>query len=727
MYGRRFAIIAAFLCLTVSFALACGPNFPWQLLDNRPNTFKATPTNSFEFEVMRLAAPPNDGLKAVETSDPATNPMSKAEALGLSDQQVLLVQKMRTSHTGDEAFSEGASVPASVRLYTAGAIDFHGHEMATATQRFEAVLQLPESDKLRAAWAAYMLGRVYGMAGDIDKACAEFQLTRTLVMKGAPDPLGLAVASYGEEARLHLTRAASYFSTPKNLPRERWDEYGRETATAVKLYAEQAASGSASAVSSLRMVAERLLRDKDQLKASVGDPTVQRLLAAYALTADSTDDLVKAIQAGPGSEQVAGADRLAALAYSSGHYGLARKWADKAPGPLSSWVKAKLALQKYDLDAAAAFYAEASRAFPSTDKQQDLDDQNIKLLTGETGALALARGEYVQALQYLYPVAATYWGDVAYIAERVLTADELKRFVDARVPSPAPTPSNSSAATDQPDQQGWFWDTNPALRLRDLLARRLVREGRYREALPYFHPHYEAHFRDPDVRQHVTEYAQALHEATCGWRRVNRARAWYQAAVLARDSGMEMMGYEAAPDYFGLDGAEDAGIGQSDPGRSFTTDGELSRFVASSAKPDRRFHYRFVAVNEAVHAADLLPPRSQAFAAVLCQATSWMMDTANTDGNEVESGVLVNRLYRRYLKEGLHVAWASHFGRDCPQPNFKSAARLPRTLAIRHARHFVGSHRWQLAISLGASLIALAAGFIWLGSGKLLPRRLFRF
>jgi cellulose synthase operon protein C len=465
MYGRRFAIIGAFLCVTVSLALACGPDFPWQLLDNRPDTFKATPANSFEFEVMRLAAPPKDGLKAVEISDPATNPMSKAEALGLSDQQALLVQKMRTSHTGDEAFSEGASVPASVRLYTAGAIDFHGHEMATATQRFEAVLQLPESEKLRAAWAAYMLGRVYGLAGDIDKACVEFQLTRTLVMKGAPDPLGLAVASYGEEARLHLTRAASYFSTPKYLPKERWDGYRREIAAAVKLYAEQAASGSASAVSSLRMVAQRLLGNGDQLKASIGDPTVQRLLAAYALAEDSTDDLVKAIQAGPGSEQVAGADRLAALAYSTGLYGLARKWADKAPGPLSSWVKAKLALQKYDLDAAAAFYAEASRAFPSADRQQDLDDHNIKLLTGETGALALARGEYVDALQYLYPVAATYWGDVAYIAERVLTADELKRFVDAHVPSPAPTPSNSSAATDQPDQQGWFWDTDPALRL----------------------------------------------------------------------------------------------------------------------------------------------------------------------------------------------------------------------------------------------------------------------
>ena len=336
--------------------------------------------------------------------------------------------------------------------------------------------------------------------------------------------------------------------------------------------------------------------------------------------------------------------------------------------------------------------------------------ENRRFIAGETGALALARGEYVDALLYLQPVASTYWGDVAYIAERVLTVDELKQFVDAHVPPPAPP---KSSVEDQPGGAGWLWNTDPALRLRDLLARRLVREGRYREAMRYFHSPQDTNFRDPDVRKHVTEYAQALHEANGDWRRINRARAWYQAAVLARHSGMEMMGYEAAPDYFGLDGALDGGIGRANPGRCFTTDAELSRFATSGAKPDLRFHYRFMAVDDAIRAADLLPPRSQAFAAVLCHATGWMMSTVGTAGNEREPEVLVHQLYHRYVKEGPHVAWAAHFGRKCPEPNFESAARLPRTLAVRHARHFVGHHRWQLGLSFGASLIALAAGLIW--------------
>src|ERR1700680_1191454 len=70
VYSRRIGIVvAAFLCLTVSAAIACGPDFPWQLLDDRPATFKATPANSFAYEAVRLGSPPADGLKAIEGDD----------------------------------------------------------------------------------------------------------------------------------------------------------------------------------------------------------------------------------------------------------------------------------------------------------------------------------------------------------------------------------------------------------------------------------------------------------------------------------------------------------------------------------------------------------------------------------------------------------------------------------------------------------------------------------
>src|SRR6266851_2634924 len=253
MYSRRIAAVLALLFVGVSLAIACGPNFPWQLLDDRPGMFKAAPANSFAFQAVRIAPSPTDKLKAVESDDP--DALAKAEAIGLSWEQVVVVQQMRKQASGDQAFALGGGLPLSVRLYTAGAIDFHKHEMAKAGQRFEAATQLPPNDQLRATWAAYMLGRIAALAGDNDKGARAFAQTRELAIKGAPDPLGLAVASYGEEARLHLTRAQSYLIPPHNqLPKERSEDYGREIAAAVPLYAEQAARASVSGVDSLREV-----------------------------------------------------------------------------------------------------------------------------------------------------------------------------------------------------------------------------------------------------------------------------------------------------------------------------------------------------------------------------------------------------------------------------------------------------------------------------------------
>src|SRR5262249_26689864 len=153
---------------------------------------------------------------------------------------------------------------------------------------------------------------------------------------------------------------------------------------------------------------------------------------------------------------------------------------------------------------------------------------------------------------------------------------------------------------------------------------------------------------------HVADYAQALHDAETRWWAIDRARAWYHAAVLVRESGLGMMGYEAAPDFFAMGGSYGFGIGQNTLGDSFVTDGERQRFSASAAQPDRQFHYRYIAVDHVTHAADLLPPRSQAFAAVLCEATGWMMSTQGAQER-------VRDLYRRYVKQGPYVAWAAHF------------------------------------------------------------------
>jgi tetratricopeptide (TPR) repeat protein len=580
-------IVAGIVALFgASVALACGLDFGWQLLDKRAATLDTMPVNnSFAYEAKTLAPPPRDPLNVVESD----YDLSATEAELLSSDQVQIVNQMRAANTGDEAFEQGAILPAAIRLYTAGAVDFHKDATAKAIARFRAVLRLPETDRgARATWAAYMLGRLYGREKDVTKASQAFELTRRLAIEGAPDRLGLGVASYGEEARLYLNRAESYVKA-KKVSSQQWREYGRDIATAVALYAEQAAEGSTSGVDSLRIVADKVLGNDAAIEASICDPMVQqllvdRLLAEYAgppeLGGDSdspgNSQLSQVVSASQkcGDHYPADADQLAAIAYRSGDYRLAQRLVAHATGPLALWVQARLAMQQGNIAEAARYYAEASKAFPISTGADSADAGAKAFLTGQSSVLTLARGEYVDALEQLYPYAATFWGDVAHIAERVLTVDELKTFVDTHkdtqvqaavaIANPLPFSPNDYALT-----QYWFPDgRGPAEHLRDLLARRLVRAGRYREALGYA-PALEvksstdtaatsnpavaptvsapttAQFEVSQTHTQIIEYVQALNDANAARSNVNRARGWYRAAVLAGNfkSGNKIMAW----------------------------------------------------------------------------------------------------------------------------------------------------------------------------------------
>ncbi|MEQ0476655.1 hypothetical protein [Klebsiella sp. JB_Kp019] len=77
----------------------------------------------------------------------------------------------------------------------------------------------------------------------------------------------------------------------------------------------------------------------------------------------------------------------------------------------------------------------------------------------------------------MYQAQANYWPDVAHIAERVLTINELIAFVDKYIPAPSPSALNSPKNVER--------DSADA-RLRNLLARRLMRTGQYQKVLVYF-------------------------------------------------------------------------------------------------------------------------------------------------------------------------------------------------------------------------------------------------
>src|SRR5262245_43359628 len=149
-----------------------------------------------------------------------------------------MIGQMRAADNDEDAFARGTEISMDARLYIAGAVAFHQGNIERAISRFQAILQLPENDqRSRATWATFMLGRSYGLLGDIEKAGEAFKQTRDFAINGLPDPLGLAVASYGEEARLHLNQANNYLLDGE-LPAENTTEYAHEIAATVALYAE---------------------------------------------------------------------------------------------------------------------------------------------------------------------------------------------------------------------------------------------------------------------------------------------------------------------------------------------------------------------------------------------------------------------------------------------------------------------------------------------------------
>lgn len=815
MFKRPWIVPAVVAGLAGAVAWACGPMFPTQLLDDRAGTLKAVPQNSFAFEAMHLLVA-TDKLTVSERSsydygDEKKDDAAQAHSLGVSDAQLERLRTLRALPDADAAYAQGSDLPEDLRAYNAGAMDYAKGREDAAAARFEQVLALPpEQAKLRAVWAAYMLGRMHAakardaasdtatFARERAAAAKAFQLARTRAVDGAGDPQGLAVASFGEEARLYLYSHGKQCSwgdlsataTPGDPgdsdddgnPHEQQADAAcgdgvsaADFKRAITLYAAQAGHQSDSGVQSLVAMADYALRSPERVGELIDSPLAQRLLVAYALASagggadnEAVDApaggaapvdkpkpkadprllaLVQAIEK-RGIEQLPGADRLASLAYQIGNYDLAARLVDKSSGPLSEWVRAKLALQKGDMAAANAAYAAAAKAFPKAgDAQPAIEPSNAALIVGEQGVLALARGEYVEAMGHLYDASSkvggdgnthdddemengtAYGNDADYVAERVLTVDELKSFVDARAPA-SPVPPRK--ATSKPYES--YTPLPFADALRYLLARRLMRAGRYDEALLYFPADDDYRGGDYDengnpqqqhFRADARAYAKAMHDSEHAWTSIGKAQAFYAAAKLAREQGMDILGYEQNPDFANIGGSFQGGSGHEADAlkQSYVTDGERQRYADSVAKPYYRFHYRYVAVDEAGKAADLLPPHSQAFAAVLCKATGWMLD-GPPDYNDhyqyygdpapsqpSERQRRIDVLYQRYVKQGPYVAWADDFGRNCEEPDFDRARALKRSEQVAAIRHAV-RHAWPWV--LGAALLLVAGLAAWI-------------
>jgi len=686
------------LCLSLSLplgsALACGPDFPMRLLDNRGQSLAELPEGNFSFEISRLGHAIS-GLKNVTAgADYGDQPdavalREQAEQAGLSAEQQVLVKHLRGLTNAHQVETEGAQLPPELRWYLAGAVAFGAGDNALAAGYFKKVLALPAEQRAsRSTWAAYSLGRaLFAMSAEanaapdlLEQSAKAFEQTRQLSIDGFSDPLELGVASLGEEARVVRTAGD-------------WNR-------AIELYATQNLHGSAVGYTSLKLLmADLMTLPDDQVAELLKGQPVQQLVTASLISrlgwsfGEQPPNELKMIKLLQNSTRgsLENADRLAAMNYQQGDYASAKAFLEHAgDGGLAWWLRAKLAVRDGDKNAAAAAYAKAAQAFPQNEswgerRTPDYDYETLQpkcRVEGESAILALQRGDYLQAFDQLYRSKSIYWFDAATVAERVLTLEELKHYVDTQVPAPPPL-------TQQ--ERDNYVPLPVAASLRNLLGRRLLREGHYEQALAYF---------DNDGLRHKARlYGEQRQAADSAWWPTRRAAALFNAAWTAREWGMDILGYEMAPDYATFGGNYILENAELKVGPLMAED-EVKRQQASAAQPDQRYHYRFVATALASRAADNLPHTSQAFAAVLCEASGW-----NSSLEEQRA------IYQRYVKEGPYVEWAADFGHQCPYPDFENADKRYVTQVTDAARSALRPYKTPLQVG---SVLAFAAAALWL-------------
>ncbi len=670
----RLAVLGLILLTLASHAHACGPFFPNNLLGSGDDALLAAPVADFRRELERMNIKPGrfDYVPATNgfaqaTADAELTDLARAlKRANVSDADAAFIiesQRLNRKRLDDfinaredwtykhaaapgedptaargpqpatPTFDAVLGLPAEFADYFAGAVAHHSSK-ADPTQEREAwnrLLALPAAErKYKSTWAAFMLGKSWDKEDD-DKALAYFRQTHELARHGFVDSIGLATAAIGLEARVELRR--------KHFQR------------AMELYLEQYAAGDPTAAASLQWTAaESLYASTDELAALATDAHCRAVITAYLICGDHVGYVVtppqperdcvsawlNAVEAA-GVKDMAAAERLALAAYQAGKFDLAQRWMKRARStPVTQWVQAKLYLRAGKISQAAGLLSQLTRNLPmppevgTTNSGEFADELRVNYseianldssarasMLGELGVLKLNRGEFVEALDAL--LRAGFWEDAAYVAERVLTGDELKHYVDTQWPVSAGR--TNELATSATVESG---TTNSLVtNLRYLLARRLAREMRMKEAREYFPAEWQ-----PQLDELIVALDNGWNESEPA---DERAKSFFAAAGIARESGMELLGTELAPDWFIHEGDFETGLTEADRSSdapnhrlNFARAAEVQRAAQNHADPEARFHYRYQAAFLAWEAAKLMPDNSDETARVLCTAGTWL-------------------------------------------------------------------------------------------------------
>jgi LysM domain len=326
------------------------------------------------------------------------------------------------------------------------------------------------------------------------------------------------------------------------------------------------------------------------------------------------------------------AEELALAAYQNGQWETAAKWiARSGASPVGQWLQAKLLFRAHKLAQAGSLLERVAGLFPmSSQNAADEVPRDLKenltvsmcynwaewdaprRIRGELGVFHLSRGQYAQALDDF--LRADFWEDAAYVAERILSVDELKWYVDQYWPFSPDNVGHEEQANVSGDEV--------REKIRYLLARRLTRTLRGDEAREYYPAQWQ-----PDFDELATALRMAWDESLPSEQRVS---AFVDAAMKTRSEGMDLLGTEVGPDWHRFDGRSEGDLTAQfrTTNENFTlmpaSADELARYAQNHADPEIRFHYRYQAAFLGWEASKMLPDDSEETARILCLAGSWL-------------------------------------------------------------------------------------------------------
>jgi tetratricopeptide (TPR) repeat protein len=506
-------------------------------------------------------------------------------------------------------------IPAEYRHYLRGVAAFILKDYEGARSLFEAVLLLPAEERAhKTLWAVYMSARCSIDLMEMEGAQAGFEQCRQLVQEGFKDPLDLLTEAIGWLGGIYLSRgdyvqALHAYVNYRSAP-EKWNK-GKE---------------------SLVILFRDALKNAGALQQMAQDDLARQLMTAWLTSqpyppSNAIETWLQITGALSTDGLLAGADRLAWLAYHAGEMEQAVRWLKQSeessvPG---RFVQGKLLLREGKLDEATALLQTLSDEMSRNRLLYFEGDYprvaGASIRSAEAAALLLKK-DYKTAIKQLAPV---YKEDAEFLAARLLTLDELedvlRELQEADPEEIAETRDGGDFFNEASYQPGY---SEFVAALYKIYAQRLVRHGDWERAAQAFKESVALLKNEWEKELFEETYEAALEIAALLQRARDdslsereRAQAYVDAGPLAFKYGSELVGE------WGL--FEEPGFeALADNARSVLPDDAEERMENTKNLCGRTFSFRFIASNWMRRAAGLLPDNDPLTARALFLGGSYL-------------------------------------------------------------------------------------------------------